>query len=134
MAKINPDHLLDQAARLLEPRLVASLIRQVDRRRAISSAYYAVFHLVAGALADELVGTTLAARNSHATPLYAEAWTTTGCEKFANRYQRRRPMKVLLRAFRQPGLAPNFIYSLLKLNSCKSSAFKLITTLPNGSG
>lgn len=68
MAKINPDHLLEQAARLLERRSGASLIRQADRRRAISSAYYAVFHLATGALADELVGTTSAARKS---PRYA---------------------------------------------------------------
>lgn len=33
--------------------------RQVDLRRSVSSAYYAVFHLVLTALADEFVGKTL---------------------------------------------------------------------------
>lgn len=56
MAILNPDHLLEQAARLLEPISDRTTVRQVDRRRAISSAYYAVFHFTLAAVADEFVG------------------------------------------------------------------------------
>lgn len=57
MTKINPDHLLDQAQKLIAP-LSAGAPRQVDLRRAISAAYYGVFHAVLGAAADEFVGRT----------------------------------------------------------------------------
>lgn len=56
MAILNPRHLIEQAERLLEPAGTSRLIRQADRRRAISSAYYAVFHSTLAALADEFVG------------------------------------------------------------------------------
>ena len=55
MAVLNPDHLLEQAARLIEPP-PAGPPRQVDVRRAISAAYYAVFHHVLTAAADEVIG------------------------------------------------------------------------------
>jgi hypothetical protein len=58
MAILNPRHLLQQAERLLEPANSSGLVRQADRRRAISSAYYAVFHFMLAALADEFVGKT----------------------------------------------------------------------------
>jgi hypothetical protein len=56
MAVLNPKHLLEQAERLLEPRRPGLLIRQADRRRAISAAYYAVFHFTLIAVADQFVG------------------------------------------------------------------------------
>ncbi|MBS3927644.1 MAG: hypothetical protein KGZ65_03515 [Sphingomonadales bacterium] len=56
MAILNPEHLLEQAERLLSPRTRSTVIRQADRRRAISAAYYAAFHLVLTAVADEFVG------------------------------------------------------------------------------
>lgn len=56
MAIINPRHLLEQAERLLETAKPSGLIRQADRRRSISTAYYAVFHFTLAALADEFVG------------------------------------------------------------------------------
>lgn len=43
--------------------------RQVDLRRAISSAYYAVFHSISAAMADEFVGVT-----RRTTKLYALAY------------------------------------------------------------
>jgi hypothetical protein len=66
LAILNPDHLLEQARRLIRPgnTIGAGSIRpkgaprQVDLRRAVSSAYYSVFHLVAAALADQFVGVT----------------------------------------------------------------------------
>lgn len=58
MAVLNHEHLLDQAATLCASRN-ARKPRQVDLRRSVSSAYYAVFHLVLTALADEFVGKSL---------------------------------------------------------------------------
>jgi hypothetical protein len=56
MALLNPDHLLEQADRLVAPPNRAP--RQADLRRAISSAYYALFHAILAAAADEFVGRT----------------------------------------------------------------------------
>jgi len=58
MAILNPEHLLEQAERLIQPP-AAGPPRQVDVRRAISSAYYAVFHYMVSTAADEVVGVTL---------------------------------------------------------------------------
>jgi len=49
----NPDHLLEQAARL-----AAGRPRQADLRRAISTAYYGLFHFCLAAVADQFVGKT----------------------------------------------------------------------------
>jgi hypothetical protein len=58
MAILNPEHLLAQADRLIQPP-GAGPPRQVDLRRAISAAYYAAFHTALIAAADEFVGVTL---------------------------------------------------------------------------
>ncbi len=58
MTVLNPDHLLDQADRLTAPPGVGAP-RQADLRRAISSAYYGVFHAVVTEAADTFVGKTL---------------------------------------------------------------------------
>lgn len=65
MAVLNPDHLFEQATKLVAPP-PAGAPRQADLRRAISTAYYAVFHYLLTAGADEFVG-----RTSRATPRYA---------------------------------------------------------------
>lgn len=57
MAIPNPEHLLEQANRLIAPP-PAGPPRQVDVRRAISAAYYAVFHATLAAAADQFVGVT----------------------------------------------------------------------------
>lgn len=57
MAVLNPDHLLDQANQLTTVP-GGGAPRQVDLRRAISSAYYAVFHSVVTGAADNFVGKT----------------------------------------------------------------------------
>ncbi len=72
MAILIPSHLLEQAERLLEPRKSGSkpaLVRQVDRRRAISSAYYAVFHAILTDLADQFIG-----RDQRKSSCYALAY------------------------------------------------------------
>ncbi|MGH6675683.1 MAG: hypothetical protein ACRECE_05580 [Xanthobacteraceae bacterium] len=53
MAILNPDHLLEQAEKLIAPPPHGPP-RQVDIRRAISAAYYSVFH--ATLAANEYVG------------------------------------------------------------------------------
>jgi hypothetical protein len=63
VAILNPEHLLDQAERLLSP--VRGAPRQVDLRRAVSNAYYALFHAVCVAAADQFVGKT-----RQADPIY----------------------------------------------------------------
>jgi len=65
MAILNPDHFFDQARRLVRP-LSAGAPRQVDLRRAISGAYYGVFHFALTALADEFVGKTKRASSRYA--------------------------------------------------------------------
>jgi len=57
MAVLNPDHLLDQAERLMAVAGVGAP-RHADLRRAISTAYYGVFHAVATAAADDVAGST----------------------------------------------------------------------------
>jgi len=56
MSVLDPDHLLEQAERLIAS--TAGTARQVDLRRAISNAYYALFHAVTTEAADDLVGKT----------------------------------------------------------------------------
>ena len=65
IATSNPEHLFEQAERLIPPP-AAGPLRQVDVRRAISSAYYAVFPALLTAAADEFVG-----KIKRATPEYS---------------------------------------------------------------
>ncbi|MBU8545121.1 MULTISPECIES: hypothetical protein [Roseomonadaceae] len=79
MPILNPEHLLEQADRLIAAP-AAGPPRQVDLRRAISAAYYAVFHANLRAVADQVVGIT-----QRATPRYALVYrrldhgTVKGC-------------------------------------------------------
>src|ERR1051326_8403917 len=65
VAILDPEHLLEQAQRLAEPPS-AGPPRQVDVRRAISAAYYAVFHATLAAAADQFVGVTKRATSQYA--------------------------------------------------------------------
>ena len=56
MAVLNPDHLFEQANKLVT--IQAGPPRQVDIRRAISAAYYATFHAAITAAADQFIGVT----------------------------------------------------------------------------
>jgi hypothetical protein len=51
----NPEHLFDQADKLISPGL-ARPSRQTDLRRAVSAAYYGLFHTCLIAAADEFAG------------------------------------------------------------------------------
>lgn len=57
MSVLNPDHLFEQAEKLIRPRGQLAP-RQVDVRRAISAAYYGVFHYILAAAADLHIGGT----------------------------------------------------------------------------
>ncbi len=55
MTILSPEHLFDQADKLIAAP-IAGRPRQVDLRRAISSAYYGLFHATLTAAADNFVG------------------------------------------------------------------------------
>jgi|EndMetStandDraft_8_1072994.scaffolds.fasta_scaffold575897_2 hypothetical protein len=65
MPILNPDHLLEQAD-YLTGTPAAGAPRQADLRRAISNAYYAIFHAIAAQAADDFFG-----RAQRANPLYS---------------------------------------------------------------
>jgi hypothetical protein len=66
----NPEHLFDQAARLTVPQAPGAP-RQVDLRRAVSAAYYSLFHAILTEAADVVVG-----RAQRASPLYGLVYRT----------------------------------------------------------
>lgn len=57
MPVLNPEHLFDQADQLATS-TGAGALRQADLRRAVSAAYYGVFHAILTAAADLFVGST----------------------------------------------------------------------------
>ena len=57
VAILNPQHLFEQAEELIQPPS-AGPPRQVNIRRAISAAYYGLFHATLAAAADQFVGVT----------------------------------------------------------------------------
>jgi hypothetical protein len=57
LAILNPEHLFEQAEKLVIPP-PAGPPRQVDIRRAVSAAYYGIFHAALAAAADQFVGIT----------------------------------------------------------------------------
>jgi hypothetical protein len=65
MPVLNPDHLLEQADRLATPLASGGAPRQADLRRAISNAYYSVFHALLTDAVDHFVG-----RTRRQTPIY----------------------------------------------------------------
>jgi len=56
VAIFNPDHLFEQADKLITPQV--GRLRQSDIRRAISAAYYGIFHATITKAADQFVGLT----------------------------------------------------------------------------
>jgi uncharacterized protein (UPF0332 family) len=56
VATIDPEHLFQQAARLITSQ--SGRLRQADIRRAFSAAYYGLFHAIITAASDQFVGKT----------------------------------------------------------------------------
>lgn len=92
---IDPQRLLVQARNLAAPRQGAP--HQTDLRRAISNAYYALFHHLARAIADHLVGSAAVHRRraeyrlvyrSLQHTLMGESCEATRRPTLAPRYQR----------------------------------------------
>jgi hypothetical protein len=81
VAILNPEHLMEQADKLIAPP-PAGPPRQVDLRRAISAAYYAVFHATVAAAADQFVGITKRATNQYGLVYRAvdHRWLRSLCE------------------------------------------------------
>lgn len=65
MGAVDPEQLLDQADRLIR-RGRGGAPQDIDLRRAVSNAYYAIFHEIARDTADDLIG-----RKNRDTPQYA---------------------------------------------------------------
>lgn len=65
MAVLNPEHLFEQADRLIAAPS-AGPPRQVDIRRAISSAYYGIFHFILARTADEFIGASKRSTKNYA--------------------------------------------------------------------
>ena len=60
----NPNHLFEQAEKLAASP-AAGPPRQADIRRAVSAAYYGVFHFVLAAAADQFIGVTKRANSEY---------------------------------------------------------------------
>ena len=69
---MDPHELIRHANRLIRPTRGAP--KQIDLRRAISAAYYALFHCLLRAAADDLVGATAKARRSSSYTLIYRAF------------------------------------------------------------
>lgn len=61
----DPGHFFDQGERLIRSPTPGPT-RQVDLRRAISAAYYGLFHFTCAALADHVIGSTHRSSPRHA--------------------------------------------------------------------
>lgn len=78
LALINPDHLFVQADALLLQSGRGSL-RQADLRRAVSNAYYGLFHTILIAAADEVAG-----RRMRGDPLWSLAYRSISHQRLKN--------------------------------------------------
>jgi uncharacterized protein (UPF0332 family) len=65
LAILNPEHFFEQADQLIAPP-AAGPPRQVSIRRAISAAYYGLFHAMLIAAADQFVGASKRSTNLYA--------------------------------------------------------------------
>jgi len=92
---MNPDHLLDQADRLTQPS-AAGAPRQADLRRAISSAYYALFHYILKSAADMSVGAAMRKTNPD---LYGRAYRSLEHADVVTRSKEARAIGANIKAF-----------------------------------
>jgi hypothetical protein len=73
MANLDPEHLFEQADRLIVPLGSETEPRETDLRRAVSSASYGVFHFTVASAVDIFLGTT----NCHSEQYTATYRTVT---------------------------------------------------------
>lgn len=122
MAVINPQHLIEQAE-FLRSAKPASRPRQADLRRAISTAYYAVFHMVLIAAADEFVGKSLREDNRH-TLVYRSIDHSNVrriCDEAARQERTAKYRKYLSKSGFEPKIR-DFSNTLLRLQSLRHEA------------
>jgi len=96
---LDPDDLIRQAAKLIRPPPKGPPL-QVDLRRAISAAYYSVFHATLIAAADELVG-----RKYRVSPHYALVYRSIDHRAFKTfcELARRSPLPLKYQAYGPQG-------------------------------
>jgi len=92
MPVLNPDHLFDQADRLIAPQ-GRGAPRQADLRRAISNVYYGLFHAIVANATDDLVGST-----QRQTPRYALIY----------RYVEHKSLRTLCEDVKKPSLPAKY--------------------------
>jgi uncharacterized protein (UPF0332 family) len=122
LAILDPEHLFEQAFHLLKPP-PAGPPRQVDVRRAISSAYYGVFHATVTAAADEFVGKTKRSTSNYA--LVYRSIDHRRVREVCLEIQKQTPSSKFLRYVPQNGFGPNlreFCTALVELQEKRHSA------------
>lgn len=120
MSVLRPDHLFEQAEKLIRPR-GALAPRQVDVRRAVSSAYYGVFHHVLTAAADLYVG---AARPAKRYTLLYRSVDHRALRSLCEEAKKQTP-SAKYRKYVPTGLGPNlqaFASALLELQEKRHDA------------
>ena len=108
MAVVNSEQLLEQAEQLFAPS-AAGAPRQVDLRRSISAAYYAVFHFVLSMAADQFVGATK--RQSSRYVLVYRSVNHAALKKLCEKLTRPSVSDDILLHFPSGGLGPNLPFA-----------------------
>jgi uncharacterized protein (UPF0332 family) len=91
MADPDPAHLFEQAERLLATLPTESEPRPTDLRRALSAAYYAVFHFILAKGADLFFGSRSRREYVMAYRSVDHAWLLSLCDQLRGRSTARRP-------------------------------------------
>jgi uncharacterized protein (UPF0332 family) len=121
VAVLNPDHLFEQASKLISAQ--AGRPRQADIRRAISAAYFAIFHATIAGAVDQFVGVTNRDRSRYGLVYrsVSHAWLRDLCKEvqkptLSNRFKRYAP---------STGFGPNitaFAAAVVELQEKRHSA------------
>jgi uncharacterized protein (UPF0332 family) len=122
LAILSPSHLFEQAEKLVAAP-PAGPPRQVDLRRAISSAYYGVFHATLTAAADEFVG-----RTNRSDARYALIYRSIDhrmLKQVCSEAQKQLPSRPFVPYFPKSGLGPHiqaFAAAVINLQEKRNSA------------
>lgn len=106
MAILNPDHFFEQAENLIVPP-PAGPSRQVNIRRAISAAYYGLFHATLIAAADQFIGVTK--RSTNLYTLVYRAVDHKGLRLLCEEVKRQRPTPKYVPYQPSGGFGPNIV-------------------------
>jgi uncharacterized protein (UPF0332 family) len=106
VAALSSEELLEQAERL-SASTTSGRPTQADLKRAISAAYYAVFHFILASLADEIVGSTK--RNQARYALVYRSIDHRGLRDLCEKIVKPRFPEKYLAYLPKGGLGPNII-------------------------